>query len=380
MNQIPGKYIQVGSGNISYKAYVPAFLHTIPPLEFDIQLVNLLAESNRYIGKLDEITDILISPTLFVEMYAKKEATLSSQIEGTQATFSDLMNIEAGVKSNEIPDDVKEISNYLNALKYGLDRVHSLPLSLRLIREVHALLLSDVRRSDKSPGEFRRSQNWIGGRTIANASYVPPPVNEMKLLLDNFEKYIHQEDNIPYLIKAALLHAQFEMIHPFLDGNGRIGRLLITFYLNHKSVISKPTLYLSKYFNRNRKQYYSHLIDLSEKQDFISWTKFFLEGIIITSSEAIELARRIIELREKDLSKIHALGRSVKNGNILFNHLFERPIISTNEVGNLLKLKFPNAQNLINKLLEKGILSLYKDQKRNRLFVYRAYLNILLED
>lgn len=380
MTQNSGIYIKVGSGDATYKAYIPPHLQVNPPFEFDIQMVNLLAEANRYIGKLDEITDILISPTLFVEMYAKKEATLSSQIEGTQATFSDLINIEAGIKSNEIPDDVKEISNYLVALNYGLKRVHTLPLSLRLIREVHEILLSDVRGSDRNPGEFRRSQNWIGGRSIATATYIPPPVIEMNSLLDNFEKYLHQDDNIPHLIKASLIHAQFEMIHPFLDGNGRIGRLLITFYLNHKSVISKPTLYLSKYFKKNRKHYYEYLLNLSEKQDYLSWTKFFLEGIIITSKEAVNLAREIKELRERDLLKIQMLGRSVKNGNILFNYLFEKPILKTNEVGELLNLAFPNAQNIINKLIEKGILSLYKDQKRNRLFAYKEYLNTLLKD
>ena len=380
MDQYSGRYLKAGSGNATYKAYIPAILQSNPPFDFDIQIVNLLAEANRYIGKLDEITDILISPTLFVEMYAKKEATLSSQIEGTQATFSDLINMEAGIKDNEIPDDVKEISNYLVALNYGIHRVHSLPLSLRLIREVHGLLLSDVRGSDKNPGEFRRSQNWIGGRTIATATYVPPPVNEMKSLLDNFEKYLHQDDDIPHLIKAALIHAQFEIIHPFLDGNGRIGRLLITFYLNHKSIVSKPTLYLSKYFKNHRKYYYEHLLNLSEKQDFKGWTKFFLEGIIITSNEAVELAREIKELRERDLLKIQTLGRSIRNGSEVFNYLFEKPIINTNDVGRLLNLTFPNAQNIINKLIEKNILSLYKDQKRNRLFVYKEYLNTLLKD
>ena len=375
-----GKYITAGSGNASYRAYIPVFLKKDLPFKLEINLVNLLVEANRYIGKLDEITDILIAPSFFVEMYARKEAALSSQIEGTQATFSDLIKIEAGIKDKEIPDDVKEIENYLKALNYGLDRVETLPLSLRLIREVHGILLKGVRGHNKNPGEFRRTQNWIGGRTINTATYVPPPIEYMKDLLDNFEKYLHKEDDIPHLLKAAMIHAQFEMIHPFLDGNGRIGRLLITFYLNQKSIISKPTLYLSKYFKQNRKYYYEGLLNISEKKDYIGWAKFFLEGIIKTSDEAIESARKIKELRENDLHKIHSMGRSAKNADKLFNALFEKPIFSVDDVCNIVNLKFPNAQNLINKFVDNEILSLYKERKRNRLFVYTKYLEILLRD
>jgi Fic family protein len=380
MTQNTGRYLTSGKGNTAYQAFLPGYLKSEPPFNFDTQLVDLLSEANRYIGKLDEITDILIAPTLFVEMFARKEATLSSQIEGTQATFSDLINAEAGIQDKEIPDDVKEIRNYLSALNYGLERVNTLPLSLRLIREVHEILLKDVRGASKNPGQFRRTQNWIGGNSIKTATYVPPPVNEMSSLLDNFEKFLHQNDRIPHLIKAALIHAQFELIHPFLDGNGRIGRLLIAFYLNHKSVISKPTLYLSKFFKTHRRQYYEHLLKLSEKQDFKSWTCFFLEGIIITSQEAVQLARKIKELREKDLIKIQSLGRSAKNGNAVFNFLFKKPIININDVGILLNLAYPNAQNLVNKLMDEGILSLYKNPKRNRLYVYKNYLDTLLKD
>ncbi|MCK4667424.1 Fic family protein [Candidatus Dependentiae bacterium] len=380
MTNIRGKYLKVGSSNAIYHAYIPALLGKKLPFEMEIELVNLLVEANRYIGKLDEITDILIAPSFFVEMYARKEATLSSQIEGTQATFSDLIKIEAGIRDKEIPDDVKEIENYLKALSYGLERVKTLPLSLRLIREVHEVLLKGVRGEDKNPGEFRRSQNWIGGRTINTATYVPPPVDQMKELLYNFEKYLHQEDVIPHLLKAALIHAQFEMIHPFLDGNGRIGRLLITFYLNQNRIINKPTLYLSKYFKQHRKYYYEGLLNISEKQDFLSWTKFFLEGIVTTSNEAIGLARKIKELRENDLHKIQALGRSAQNGYKLFNKLFEKPIVSVEDVCNIVNLKFPNAQNLINKFIDNETLFLYVKKKRNRLYVYKSYLDILLRD
>ncbi len=374
------KYTIVKLGEASYKAFIPIKLGKEPPVSLDIKLVNLLSEANRFIGKLDEITDILISPSFFVEMFARKESALSSQIEGTQATFSDFLKIEAGIREKEIPDDVKEISNYFTALNYGLERVNTLPLSLRLIREVHEILLKDVRGQDKNPGEFRRSQNWIGGRSINTATYVPPPVPEMNNSLDNFEKYLHQNDNIPHLLKAALIHAQFELIHPFLDGNGRVGRLLITFYLNHKNVISKPTLYLSKYFMKYRKHYYNALLHISEKKDYTEWVEFFLEGIIETSQEGVELAREINNLRENDLHKIQSLGRSAKKGDVLFNYLFENPVVSIDDVINLLNIKFPNAQNIVNKFIDQGILHFYDARKRNRLYQYSDYLEILLKE
>jgi len=380
MNKNTGIYTKIRLGEASYTAFVPNKLGAEPSFELDIGIINLLSEANRFIGKLDEITDILISPSYFVEMFARKESALSSQIEGTQATFSDFLKIEAGIIEKEIPDDVKEISNYFRGLNYGLERVNSLPLSLRLIREVHKILLQDVRGREKNPGKFRRSQNWIGGISIATATYVPPPIHEMNGLLDNLEKYLHQDDKIPHLLKAALIHAQFELIHPFLDGNGRIGRLLITFYLNHKKIISKPTLYLSKYFKKNRKHYYNALLNISEKQDYREWVELFLEGIIETSQEGVELARGINELRERDLHKIQSLGRSAKKGDILFNYLFENPVISIEDVCNLLRLKFPNAQNIVNKFLDQNILQYYDNRKRNRLYKYSEYLDILLKE
>lgn len=380
MNKNTGIYTKIRMGEASYTAFVPNKLGAEPSFELDIGIINLLSEANRFIGKLDEITDILISPSYFVEMFARKESALSSQIEGTQATFSDFLKIEAGIIEKEIPDDVKEISNYFRGLNYGLERVNSLPLSLRLIKEVHKILLQDVRGREKNPGKFRRSQNWIGGISIATATYVPPPIHEMNGLLDNLEKYLHQDDKIPHLLKAALIHAQFELIHPFLDGNGRIGRLLITFYLNHKKIISKPTLYLSKYFKKNRKHYYNALLNISEKQDYREWVELFLEGIIETSQEGVELARGINELRERDLHKIQSLGRSAKKGDILFNYLFENPVITIEDVCNLLRLKFPNAQNIVNKFLDQNILQYYDNRKRNRLYKYSEYLDILLKE
>lgn len=250
MHKRAGKFIQVGSGISKYNSFIPELLPPKnPEIQYDNEMIYLLSEANRFIGRLDEVTDTLISPSYFVYMYARKEATLSSQIEGTQATFSDLIKAEAGLH-DEIPNDVKEIENYVKAVNYGYERIDTLSLSLRFIREIHEILMQGVRGENKTPGEFRKSQNWIGGYSISTATYVPPSIEYMSDLLNNFEKFMYEEDYIADLVKVALLHSQFEMIHPFLDGNGRVGRLLIAFYLSAKNLLHKPTLYLSKYFKK----------------------------------------------------------------------------------------------------------------------------------
>lgn len=267
-----------------------------------------ISEANVHIGRLDEVADFLIAPNYFVYMYARKEATLSSQIEGTKATFSDLIKAEAGIE-DEVPNDVKEIENYIKAIQYGFERIKTLPLSLRLIREIHSTLMSGVRGEHKTPGEFRTSQNWIGGYYINSASHIPPGVEYLGACLDNFERFMHEEDKISALIKAALLHNHFEMIHPFLDGNGRLGRLLITLYLSVNSILHRPTLYLSKYFKKCRSVYYDLLSNIHQKGQYEEFIKFFLTGIIETSKEAVEIARNIAELKNSDIKKISTFGR-----------------------------------------------------------------------
>jgi len=378
MENRAGKFIKNGSGKSEYKCFIPNNLPPQPPIIYDDELFYLASEANRFIGRLDEITDILISPSYFVYMYARKEATLSSQIEGTQATFTDLIKIEAGI--NEVPNDVKEIENYINALNYGFERLENLPLSLRLIREIHSILLQDVRGMHKNPGEFRTSQNWIGGYSITTATYVPPSIDYLNGLLDNFEKFIHEEDVLHPLIKIALLHSQFEMIHPFLDGNGRIGRLLITFYLAYKDILHKPTLYISKYFKKNRQTYYDCLYDIHSKGNYETWIKFFLNGIIETSKEAVTMARKIQELRENDLIKISDLGRTANNSIVLFNQLFDKPTITIEEVSKKVGIAYSNANNLVEKMIELDILCLLGEKKRNRVFVYKNYLDIFSQD
>lgn len=374
-NNRAGKFIMEGKSVSAYKSFVPNLLPPNPPLNYDDELIYLVSEANRFIGRLDEITDILIAPNFFVYMYARQEATLSSQIEGTQATFSDLIKREAGI-NDELPDDVKEIENYIKALEYGLKRLEKLPLSLRLIREIHSILLKDVRGQHKCPGEFRKSQNWIGGHSINTASYIPPAPQYLNGLLDNFEKFLHADDKMHPLIKTALIHSQFEIIHPFLDGNGRIGRLLINFYLAHKGILSKPTMYISKFFKKHRKQYYEYLNNITINGDFERWIKFFLEGIIETSKEAVNKARNIKELRETHTVKVQSLLRISEKAIKLYNCLFNKPTVAVDDVCVMLDLTYPNAKKMIDKFIDLGILKLFVERKRNKIYVYNDYLQL----
>lgn len=375
-----GKFVQIGNGISEYKCFVPELLPPREPsIQYDDELIYLVSEANRYIGRLDEVTDTLISPEYFVYMYARKEATLSSQIEGTQATFSDLIKAEAGIH-DEIPDDVKEIENYVNAVNYGFDRIETLPLSLRFIREIHGILMQGVRGENKTPGEFRSSQNWIGGYSISTATYVPPSIEDMNGLLDDFEKFIHTDDYIPELVKTALIHSQFEMIHPFLDGNGRVGRLLMAFYLASKDILHKPTLYLSKYFKKNRTAYYECLFDIHAKGDYETWIKFFMNGIIETSKEAINMARAISQLKENDIRKISTLGRSSENALLIYVGLFDKPTTTIEEIMDKLQVSNATAGRLAEKLIEINILENINNKSRNKVFVYKEYMEIFSAD
>ncbi|PLX30699.1 MAG: cell filamentation protein Fic [Clostridiales bacterium] len=379
MNNRAGKFVQIGNGISKYYSFVPEFLPPVnPSVIYDEEMIYLLSEANMLIGRLDEVTDALISPSYFVYMYARKEATLSSQIEGTKATFSDLIKAEAGIHK-EIPNDVKEIENYVKAVSHGFERMKTLPLSLRLIREIHEILMQGVREQNKTPGEFRKSQNWVGGYSISTASYIPPSVEHMQGLLDNFEKFMHKEDYLPELIKIALLHSQFEMIHPFLDGNGRVGRLLIAFYLAANEVLHKPTLYISKYFKKNREAYYDCLYNIHSKGDYETWIKFFLEGIIKTSREAIDMARAIGQLKENDLRTISALGRVSKNALSIYEGLFDKPTTTIEEIMKKLKTSNATAGRLAERLIEAGILEKLDNRERNKVFVYKRYIDIFNE-
>jgi len=369
-----GKYIIQLKGSAEYKAFVPT------PLPYEIKLDNtlngLLSKADQALGRLDGIAEILPDVDFFILMYMRKEATLSSQVEGTQATFSDLLKAEAKIEDMEIHKDVDEIVNYINAMNYGLKRLETLPLSLRLIKEIHKTLLHGVRGEWKTPGEFRTSQNWVGGATIETASFIPPPAHELSALLGNLESFLHDSSPLPILIKTGIIHSQFENIHPFLDGNGRIGRLLNTFYLCQQKVLQRPLLYLSEYFKQHRQIYYDRLNAVHEKDEIEGWLKFFLEGVAVTSSKAVETARKILQLKNSDHQKIMKLGRSAERGLVLLNRLYKMPLVRVRDVEKITGLKNPNALALVSKFVKQGILEEITGQKRNRVFVYQSYVKL----
>lgn len=373
MNNRAGQYIQQLEG---YKSFKPNPLPPFPELQMDAETISLLSEADRSLGRLDGVTQTLPNPELFVTMYVKKEALLSSQIEGTQASLIEVLEVEEAQTA-----DAREVTNYVKALNYGIQRLEELPLSLRLIREIHEQLLASGRGSDRTPGEFRKTQNWIGapGCTLANAAFVPPSVNDMNEALDQLENYFHQEDNLPPLIKIALIHSQFETIHPFIDGNGRMGRLLITFWLYQQEILHLPLLYLSYFFKQNRSEYYDRLMNVRSKGEWEEWVKFFLRGIIEISQESTQSAKDIDDLR---LSKIDLIdkqdGLNISNARKLLDQLFITPTVSRASAAELLGVSAPTAGTLIQFFEKLGILTDNTPTKqRNKSYVFQEYLDIL---
>ena len=334
-------------------------------------------------GRLDGSILTLPNPDLFVFMYVRKEAVLSSQIEGTQSSLQDLLAAEAQILSLDSPKDVDEVVNYVKAMKYGLERLKELPLSVRLIRELHQQLLQGVRGNRLTPGEIRTSQNWIGpaGCTLTEAVFVPPPPHEVPALLGALETFLYSGSSLPQLLQIGLAHAQFETIHPFLDGNGRIGRLLITFLLCQREILIKPVLYLSHYFKRHRTEYYERLQAIRDHGHWEQWLVFFLRGIISVSKEATETARSILALREDHRAIVTThLGRAAGNGHRVLESLYERPIVSVTEVQELTGTTFTAANSLVSRLVNLGILQEATGNKRNRVFRYAAYIAIFGEN
>jgi Fic family protein len=375
-----GSYVsQIGG----YRAFVPKSLPPDPPLQIDREMIQLLAQANMALGRLDGTSAILPNVDLFVAMYVNKEAVLSSQIEGTQASLIDVLAFEADAAFPENPQDVEEVINYISALNYGLERLNSLPLSLRLIREIHGFLMQGVRGSDRHPGEFRASQNWIGhlGGTIGTARFVPPAPGDMHKALSDLEKFIHEETTLPVLLKVGLVHAQFETIHPFLDGNGRMGRLLITFILCCEGVLRKPLLYLSHYFKKHRLEYYEHLQRVRDEGDWESWLKFFLRGVSEVAQEATTTARNIVELREKYRGMIAIrFPRSAGSAYQLLEYIYRRPIVTVNGIAQITNLSYQNASKLVTKFQELGILRQMDTHQRNRRFAYVDYLRLFADE
>ena len=361
-----------------YECFVPHDLKHLK-LNIDAELQSLINKANLLLGKLDGMATILPDIDLFVSMYVQKEAVISSQIEGTQASLIDVLQKD---KKQEKINETAEIINYVKAANYAFNRLKELPLCMRLIKETHYVLLSDVRGSEKLPGELRRSQNWIGypGCTLSTASFVPPAPAEMENALSDLEKYIHQESMISKLVKIALIHYQFETIHPFLDGNGRIGRLLIVLFLKEQGLIEYPVLYLSYFFKKNRIIYYELLNNVHTKGEFEEWVSFFIKGICEVSEDAISSIKKIIKLKKTDVEKIRkATKRNVSNLLLVYAFLLKHPILEAKDICNFLSLSKPTANNLLETLTELGILKLLEDKKRYKQYVYKEYVDILSE-
>ncbi len=370
-----GRYVTQLTG---YRAFIPAPLPPDPPLSLGSNELGLLSAADQALGRLDGVAHILPNPSLFVAMYVRREAVLSSQIEGTQSTLDDVLAFELEGESSELPADVHEVVNYVRAMYSGLARLRELPISLRLIREIHSELLASGRGAARQPGEFRTSQNWIGpeGGTLATARFVPPPRHEMNEALDNLERFLHAPSPWPNLIDLALVHAQFETIHPFLDGNGRVGRLLVTFMLVQRAVLAQPLLYLSYYLRLHRTEYYDRLTAVREKGDWEGWIRFFLDGVRVTAEEATGTAARIIALQERHRHEVVDLGGNALR---LLDHLYQQPLVNIKAVGAHLGVSFPSASKLVSAFEDFGILDEMTGYRRNRVFRYTEFLDLFSE-
>lgn len=382
MTRTTGSYRQCSVAGESYRAYVPAPLPPVPSLAIDAKLHGQLERANRAIGRLDGISGVLPDTALFLYFYVRKEALLSSQIEGAQSSLSDLLLFEGEQTPEVSVDDVREVSNYVAAMDHGLRRMRQddFPLSLRLMREMHAILLRDGRGAAKDPGEFRRSQNWIGGSRPGNARFVPPPPEELTACLGALEKFLHDEpEPTPLLIKAALAHVQFETIHPFLDGNGRMGRLLITLLLCDGGALKEPLLYLSLYFKAHREAYYDWLQRVREMGDWEGWLGFFLTGIEETAEGATETARRILALFEANRGRIAQAGKAATTGLRLHEYMQKKPIFTVAQAMHALDMSAPAIGAAIRRMEQLDIVRETTGKKRDRVYSYAPYLAILSE-
>jgi len=375
--QKSGEYISNLSGEAMYKSFRPAPLP--PVIDMDNEMVSLLTGATKALATLDTLSLYISNMNLFISMYVRKEALLSSQIEGTQATLEDVLDplIEKNANQN-----VVDVVNYIKATEFALERMNTLPLCNRLIKETHEVLMSGVRGQEKNPGEFRTSQNWIGaaGSSLKNARYIPPNPEDMINAMSDLEKYINSDDSLDLLIQAALLHYQFETIHPFLDGNGRVGRLLITLFLIEKKVLNSPALYISYYLKKNRIEYYDRMSEVRNKDNYEQWIKFFLNAIKESADESVETIKKLSELHNANINKIDAMGRASKNARAVFDYLEQNPIIDIGKTAEELNLAFSTVSLAVNRLVDAGILIQTNNANRNRVFAYEDYLAILRKD
>ena len=377
--ELQGHYITVSTVDEKAQAFVPSPLPPRPAIGWTPELRSKFDQAWLSLGRLDSVSTLLPDTSLFLYMYIRKEAVLSSMIEGTQSSLSDLLLFELDQEPGVPLDDVREVSNYVAALNHGLSRLaEGFPLSLRLIKEIHGVLLAKGRGSNQTPGEFRRSQNWIGGSRPGNAAFVPPPAEQVLECMSQLELFLHdQPQATPVLLKAALAHVQFETIHPFLDGNGRLGRLLITLLLCEQKVLSEPMLYLSLYFKTHRRYYYELLNNVRMTGDWEAWLDFFAEAVIVTSAQAVEAARQLLDLSNEDRLKISGVGRAAASTLQVHRALMEHPIATAGMLVEKTGITPATVNKALGHLERLGIVRELTAQKRNRLFSYSGYLEIL---
>ena len=376
MNERAGTYRSNLSGEMAYQSFIPTPLPPNPPIEMDRELIAVLVGAHRQLTLLEHLAKRIPNVDLFISMYVRKEALMSSQIEGTQATLEDVLDPMIDENANR---DVADVINYIKATEFALRRMEELPLCNRLLRETHAVLMQGIRGQEKNPGEFRESQNWIGatGSTIITARYIPPTVADMQTALSDLEKYWNSNDELDVLIQAALIHYQFETIHPFLDGNGRIGRLLITLFLMEQNELSTPALYISYILKKNRIEYYDRMSEVRRTGNYEQWIRFFLEAVRDSAADAVETIDLLTELNQKNTEKIESLGRSSKMAMKLLHYLEANPIIEVKKTAAALDVTFNTVSRAIENLIQLGILKQNSQAERNRTFSYEQYLDIL---
>lgn len=376
MNDRAGYWKTNLSGEMAYQSFVPSPLPPTPPIEISEDILEQLIKANSQLAILESVATRIPDVDLFVSMYVRKEALMSSQIEGTQATLEDVLDplIEDNTNRN-----VADVVNYIKATEYAIRRLHELPLCNRLLKETHAILMEGVRGQEKNPGEFRCSQNWIGGKgsTLRNAKYIPPSPDDMTEAMSDLEKYINADDRLDGLIRAALIHYQFETIHPFLDGNGRIGRLLITLFLMEKKILTTPALYISYFLKKNRVEYYDRMTEVRSKGNYEQWVKFFLQALAESAKDAIAAIDELTALHDKNVDLVAGMGRASKNAMLVFRYLEANPIIEIGKTAEALGITFGTASNAVERLSSAGILEQITTGRRNRTFAYKDYLAIL---
>lgn len=374
-----GIYVDNLNGEATYQSFKPNPLPPIPEIEMDEVIVKLLIDANKQLVKLDTASQLISNADLFISMYVRKEALISSQIEGTQCTLDDVLDPEVEANANL---DVSDVINYVKATQYALKRLERLPLCCRLIREIHEVLMENVRGQDKTPGEFRHSQNWIGPAncSLKDARYIPPNVEDMQTAMSDLEKYINENVDYDPLIRAALIHYQFETIHPFLDGNGRIGRLLILLYLMEQRLIEKPVIYISYFLKKNQIEYYDRISEVRRTGNFEQWIRFFLEAVSKASSDSLEAIRQLSVLHDTNVEKLPKTTRSKDNLRAVFDYIEQYPIIDIKRTAKELEVSYNTVAAAVRKLVELGILQETTNAARNRVFAYEEYLAILRKD